>query len=489
MSALADGEIDGAAAGGRLRAPGAPMRELRANLARLAPDRRRAAFRGPGVQRRARPRFLLALRAASRGRAGRAGARAAARGSARPRAARRPLAAAVGGCRRLRAGRRHLRCCSARPARRLAAAPTLARVAPPAAVEAPVVQAAVREPAAPVQAVAGRRPDDPRPAARQLSGGAQAVRRQLGARRAVRLPAQRDGRRRAALTRRPRACRMLSRSLVPLALACAAIARVPAALAPAPAPAPPPAPPSEVRAWLLRIHDAASRRNFQGTFVVSGGGGVASARISHFCEGRTSTSASSRSTAGSARCSATTTSCTPLWPASQVAMIEQRGHAELVSGAAAGGRRRARRVVRGARRGQRPGRRPRGRRARWSSRATRTATATGSGPTAPPGCCCAPTCSASAARCSRPRPSPTSSIGVRPQPESVLQAMKQARRLSRRAAGADADHASRPKAGRCGRPRPGFRPVSCVRRQMEAPGERPRRRAPRRCCRRSTPTA
>src|SRR4051794_32924804 len=41
----------------------------------------------------------------------------------------------------------------------------------------------------------------------------------------------------------------------------------------------------EVRAWLLRIHAAASRRNFQGTFVVTGGGSVSSARIAHFCEG------------------------------------------------------------------------------------------------------------------------------------------------------------------------------------------------------------
>jgi len=38
----------------------------------------------------------------------------------------------------------------------------------------------------------------------------------------------------------------------------------------------------EVRAWLLRIHEAASHRNFQGTFVVTGGGSVSSARIAHF---------------------------------------------------------------------------------------------------------------------------------------------------------------------------------------------------------------
>jgi sigma-E factor negative regulatory protein RseB len=47
----------------------------------------------------------------------------------------------------------------------------------------------------------------------------------------------------------------------------------------------PAAEPREVRAWLMRIHEAASKRNFQGTFVVSGGGSVSSARIAHFCEG------------------------------------------------------------------------------------------------------------------------------------------------------------------------------------------------------------
>lgn len=41
----------------------------------------------------------------------------------------------------------------------------------------------------------------------------------------------------------------------------------------------------EMRAWLLRIHEAASHRNFQGTFIVSSSGGVSSARIAHYCEG------------------------------------------------------------------------------------------------------------------------------------------------------------------------------------------------------------
>jgi len=43
--------------------------------------------------------------------------------------------------------------------------------------------------------------------------------------------------------------------------------------------------PKEVRSWLMRIHEAASRQNFLGTFVVSAGGAVSSARIAHYCEG------------------------------------------------------------------------------------------------------------------------------------------------------------------------------------------------------------
>jgi sigma-E factor negative regulatory protein RseB len=46
-----------------------------------------------------------------------------------------------------------------------------------------------------------------------------------------------------------------------------------------------PAQAREVRTWLTRIHDAASRHNFQGTFIVSTGGTASSARIAHYCEG------------------------------------------------------------------------------------------------------------------------------------------------------------------------------------------------------------
>jgi sigma-E factor negative regulatory protein RseB len=72
------------------------------------------------------------------------------------------------------------------------------------------------------------------------------------------------------------------RPLRAFTLLCAFVAVGPALAAPAADAA---ESPGEVRAWLLRIHQAASRNNFQGTFVVSGGGNVTSARIAHFCKG------------------------------------------------------------------------------------------------------------------------------------------------------------------------------------------------------------
>lgn len=41
----------------------------------------------------------------------------------------------------------------------------------------------------------------------------------------------------------------------------------------------------DLRAWLMKIHTAAARKNFQGTFVVSAGGTVSSARLSHYVDG------------------------------------------------------------------------------------------------------------------------------------------------------------------------------------------------------------
>jgi sigma-E factor negative regulatory protein RseB len=72
-----------------------------------------------------------------------------------------------------------------------------------------------------------------------------------------------------------------------LVVVCAAAASIPPAHAQvAPAGGDPLVEARETRAWLTRIQDAANKRNFVGTVVVSAGGTVASTRIAHYGEGR-----------------------------------------------------------------------------------------------------------------------------------------------------------------------------------------------------------
>lgn len=79
----------------------------------------------------------------------------------------------------------------------------------------------------------------------------------------------------------------------------------------------------EVRAWLMRIHEAAGRRNFQGTFVVTGSGMVSSARIAHFCEGSNQFERI-ESLDGQARHVFRYNDVVhTIWPSSRVAVVEQ----------------------------------------------------------------------------------------------------------------------------------------------------------------------
>jgi sigma-E factor negative regulatory protein RseB len=80
----------------------------------------------------------------------------------------------------------------------------------------------------------------------------------------------------------------------------------------------------DVRGWLMRIHEAASRQNFQGTFVVSSGGNVASARMVHYCEGPNQYE-KIESLDGKARNVFRHNGVVhTVWPASRVAVVEQR---------------------------------------------------------------------------------------------------------------------------------------------------------------------
>ena len=80
----------------------------------------------------------------------------------------------------------------------------------------------------------------------------------------------------------------------------------------------------EVRAWLTRIHEAASHSNFQGTFVVSSGGVVSSARIAHYCDGPNQLERS-ETLDGQARLVYRHNDVVhTVWPASKVVRVEQR---------------------------------------------------------------------------------------------------------------------------------------------------------------------
>jgi sigma-E factor negative regulatory protein RseB len=117
---------------------------------------------------------------------------------------------------------------------------------------------------------------------------------------------------------------MLSRPISTLALVGAACVFSAVASAAGPADAPASAPKPDVRQWLMRIHDAASRHNFQGTFVVSGGGAVSSARIAHYCEGKNQFERSESLDGQTRRMFRHNEVVYTFWPASRVALIEQR---------------------------------------------------------------------------------------------------------------------------------------------------------------------
>ncbi len=116
---------------------------------------------------------------------------------------------------------------------------------------------------------------------------------------------------------------MLFRPLSALALAGAVYVAVPAAWAQSGV-ADVPAQAREVRAWLMRIHEAASHRNFQGTFVVSGGGAVSSARIAHFCAGPDQFERSESLDGQARHVYRHNDVVTTLWPTKRIAMVEQR---------------------------------------------------------------------------------------------------------------------------------------------------------------------
>jgi sigma-E factor negative regulatory protein RseB len=80
----------------------------------------------------------------------------------------------------------------------------------------------------------------------------------------------------------------------------------------------------ETNTWLTRINEAANKRNFQGTVVVSAGGTVASSRIAHFCEGRNQYERIDSLEGQMRNVLRQNDLVHTVWPQSRVAMVEQR---------------------------------------------------------------------------------------------------------------------------------------------------------------------
>jgi len=113
---------------------------------------------------------------------------------------------------------------------------------------------------------------------------------------------------------------MLHRPLIALTMVGALCSFLPLATAQSQMPVEP----KEVRSWLMRIHDAASHRNFLGTFVVSAGGAVSSARIAHYCEGSNQFERIDSLDGQTRHVFRHNDVVHTLWPQAHVALVEQR---------------------------------------------------------------------------------------------------------------------------------------------------------------------
>jgi sigma-E factor negative regulatory protein RseB len=80
----------------------------------------------------------------------------------------------------------------------------------------------------------------------------------------------------------------------------------------------------EARQWLLRMHNAATQRNYQGTLVVSADGAMSSSRIAHYCEGKDSFESVDMQDGQPRRVLRHNEQVLTLWPGAKTARLEQR---------------------------------------------------------------------------------------------------------------------------------------------------------------------
>jgi sigma-E factor negative regulatory protein RseB len=80
----------------------------------------------------------------------------------------------------------------------------------------------------------------------------------------------------------------------------------------------------EARQWLLRMHNAATQRNYQGTLVVSTEGAMSSSRLLHYCEGKDSFERIDMQDGQPRRVLRHNDQVLTLWPSAKTARLEQR---------------------------------------------------------------------------------------------------------------------------------------------------------------------
>ena len=80
----------------------------------------------------------------------------------------------------------------------------------------------------------------------------------------------------------------------------------------------------EARQWLLRMHNAATQRNYQGTLVVSAEAGMSSSRIAHYFEGKESFETVEMLDGQPRRVLRHNEQVLTLWPGAKTARLEQR---------------------------------------------------------------------------------------------------------------------------------------------------------------------
>jgi sigma-E factor negative regulatory protein RseB len=83
-------------------------------------------------------------------------------------------------------------------------------------------------------------------------------------------------------------------------------------------------PEEQARQWLLRMHNAASQRSYQGTLVVTAAGSMQSSRVLHVCEGSQSFERVDMLDGQPRRVLRHNDQVLTLWPTAKVARLEQR---------------------------------------------------------------------------------------------------------------------------------------------------------------------